>query len=246
MSLVGTTERWIGLPRAWSGVPVARVDLERAAVVGDVHGRWDLLEALLERLGDVPLVTVGDVGDRGLDTRGVLERLVERDAVGVLGNHDLWLAAWAAGEGIAPIAPGMGATPTLHSYGVSPVGAERRGGSVSAAHRDWLLSLPVALDLTVAGQPWWVVHAGVPAPGTEELPPEQVVPTLARERPLDLIWPKHEPEGAPRLDRPVVCGHRPRREPLDLGHVVAIDTGAGHGGRLTALLLPERTFVTVG
>ncbi|MCA9494453.1 MAG: metallophosphoesterase [Myxococcales bacterium] len=241
--MVGTKERWIGLPRAWRGVPVARASLDRVAIVGDIHGRWDLLEALLARLGDVPLVTVGDVGDRGLDTRGALDLLVERGALGVLGNHDLWLAAWAAGEGLAPL---PGSTPTLHSYGVSPVGAERRGGSVHPAHRDWLLGLPVALDLQVAGEPWWVVHAGVPAAGWGQVAPDRAVPTLAREHPLELIWPKHDPEHAPILDRPVVCGHRPRKEPLDAGHVVAIDTGAGHGGRLTALLLPERTFVTVG
>ena len=44
-------------------------------------------------------------------------------------------------------------------------------------------------------------------------------------------------------------GHAPRDEPLDTGDVIAIDTGAGTrdgGGRLTALLLPERKFVTVG
>jgi hypothetical protein len=48
------------------------------------------------------------------------------------------------------------------------------------------------------------------------------------------------------VDRPIVMGHRQVREPLDTGEVIAIDTGAGEpDGRLTALLLPERRFLTL-
>ncbi|MBK7402694.1 MAG: metallophosphoesterase [Myxococcales bacterium] len=48
------------------------------AVVGDLHGQLDLLDKLLLELGDRPLVVVGDVIDRGPDTRGVVARLIER------------------------------------------------------------------------------------------------------------------------------------------------------------------------
>jgi hypothetical protein len=71
-------------------------------IVGDIHGELDALRALLARLGYAPdgthpngrrLVFVGDLGDRGHDSPGVIElvrALVERDrAQCVLGNHEL-------------------------------------------------------------------------------------------------------------------------------------------------------------
>lgn len=109
-----------GLPRAWRGEHVRAVDLPGpVAVIGDIHGRRDLLDALLARLGDMPIICVGDVCDRGPDTRGVLDRLIERRALGVFGNHDLWLAAWASGEGFDRLALGIGGAATLASYGVT-------------------------------------------------------------------------------------------------------------------------------
>jgi len=70
--------------------------------------RADLLARLLPLLAHRPLLVTGDVGDRGPDTRGVIDALVSRGALGVLGNHDLWLAAGAAGEGFdrLALAPG--------------------------------------------------------------------------------------------------------------------------------------------
>ena len=57
---------------------------------------------------------------------------------------------------------------------------------------------------------------------------------------------KTDPAEVPAMERPILMGHVPLEEPEDHGHVVALDTGAGRGGRLTALLLPERELVSVG
>ncbi len=236
-----------GLPRAWRGEHVRQVEVDRVAVIGDIHGRADLLRKLLALLGDRPVVCVGDVCDRGPDTRGVLELLFARGAVGVFGNHDLWLAAWAAGEGFDRLALGIGGAATLASYGVRPDEADQRPDAVPAAHRDWLLELSVVIDLRVAGERFWVVHGGIPSDvPLDGMAWDEVVPRLAVERAADLMWRLNEPETMLAVDRPVIMGHLPRRSPLDAGHVLAIDTGAGKpGGRLTALLLPERRFLTV-
>ena len=73
-------------------------------IVGDVHGELDALRALLARLGYDPdgshpdrrhLVFVGDLGDRGPDSPGVIRLVAGMVQAGraqcVLGNHELSL-----------------------------------------------------------------------------------------------------------------------------------------------------------
>jgi hypothetical protein len=180
----------------------------------------------------------------------VIDALVSRGALGVLGNHDLWLAAGAAGEGFdrLALAPGMGGAATLASYGVPPTRAEGGHDAVPHAHTAWLLGLHVAIDLEVCGARFWLLHGGIPNDlDLRGLTPAEVVPWLARTRPADLMWRANDPETMLPVDRPIVMGHRQVRAPLDTGEVIAIDTGAGEpDGRLTALLLPERRFLTLG
>ncbi len=232
---------------------VASERYDRVAVIGDIHGASHLLRALIEQVGDRHLISAGDVNDRGPDTRGVVDLLVQHGATGVTGNHEQWLRQWVRGEGFDRFAlsRAMGGVATLESYGVDPGGhLDDAHFAVPLVHKRWLLERPVLLDLEVAGQPWWVVHAGLPMHlSLRGVPPDQVLPRLARNAPEELLWPKGDPALMPALDRPLIMGHVPLQEPFDGGHVVAVDTGAATfrtGGRLSALLLPERRFVSVG
>lgn len=86
-----------GRAKAPSGPPGSR-----AYAIGDVHGRLDLLEDMLERIeaddrGRPPaktyLVLLGDLIDRGPDSAGVIERFVGRPptwarTVYLQGNHE--------------------------------------------------------------------------------------------------------------------------------------------------------------
>lgn len=235
--------------------PVLRRAFERCAVIGDIHGRADLLAALLDRLPpDLPILVVGDLCDRGPDTKGVLDLLVARGARGVVGNHDEWLRQWARGDGLDRMAlsPMMSGRATLKSYGVTGESDEEIGAEswrVPVDHRDFLNGLAIAIDLDVGGVRYWVVHAGVPSTESMKgLPAEEIVPHLANESPASLLWSFVDPHEALRLDRPIIHGHSPRTEPLDTGDVLAIDTGCGTlpNGRLTAVVLPERRFISVG
>jgi len=233
------------------GPLVGRHSTDRAAVVGDIHGEADKLAALLARIEtDRTLVVVGDLCDRGPATRRVLDQLLTRGAIGVLGNHDQVFLCWLDGDlDRTWLLPHMGGRATLASYGVSADAAPTAiDAAVPASHREFLGSLALALDLEVAGTHYWVVHAGLPTRHSlEGVPFEEIVPFLAREYPMDLMWGQNDPEAALSIGRPVIMGHTPRAEPLLTDHVIAIDTGCAttRGGRLTALLLPERTFITV-
>ncbi len=235
-----------------NGLAVLQYDTE-VAVIGDIHGRFDLLSRLLAKLPEnLPLLVLGDVVDRGPDSRSCIELLVQRGAVGVRGNHEEWFIRWATGRGFdtSALSPLMGGLPTLESYGViarTAGGVERESWRVPASHGRWVSTLAAAADLVVLGQRYWLTHAGVPCSSAEALPTDQVVPHLARRHPAQLLWGSTLPERVPTLDRPVIMGHVPRRAALDGGHVIAIDTGAGTlpNGGLTAVILPSRQFVTV-
>lgn len=237
-----------GLPKAWRGKPVDTLAFDTpVAVIGDIHGKADLLAKLLDALGDMPVISAGDVCDRGEDTFGVMEWLVARKAYGVLGNHDLWFASWLAGEGLDECYLGMGGAATLKSYGATDAPRPPRTPGAND-HRNWLLTRPLAIDLTVCGHEYWVTHAGVPnTVPLRGLTLPEVVPWLAENRPLELLWPFTDMDDMLPLGRTIIMGHKTHRHPKDNGHVIAVDTGSGNpGGRLTAVVLPERRFFSVG
>src|SRR5262249_22052476 len=80
------------------------LDRTRSYVIGDIHGRSDLLDRMVEHISrdldanpisDCMTVTLGDYIDRGPDSRGVLDRLVRNpfptDFIALKGNHETFL-----------------------------------------------------------------------------------------------------------------------------------------------------------
>jgi hypothetical protein len=53
--------------------------------------------------------------------------------------------------------------------------------------------------------------------------------------------------GGMTLASDIISGHTPQRTAVDVGHVIAIDTGCGivDDGGLTVVVLPVRRFVAV-
>ena len=224
------------------------------AIIGDIHGRADLLEELLRRLEDLPVLVTGDVCDRGPDTKRVLDLLVQSGARGVRGNHEEWLTTWVRRQGFESFAlhPVMGGEATLKSYGVggeTPQQIEAQWHMVPPEHRAWLEELALVLDLNVMGQRYWMVHAGIPSvTASAPFSSEELVHYLVLNDPHILLWGGTHPDAMPQLDHTVIMGHMVLDEPLDTGPVIALDTGAGtrEGGRLSAVVLPQRRFITVG
>jgi len=58
-------------------------------IIGDVHGHYDTLVALVEKLSkDAKLIFVGDLVDRGLKSKEVIAFVRENNHQCVLGNHE--------------------------------------------------------------------------------------------------------------------------------------------------------------
>lgn len=226
----------------------------RIYAIGDVHGHLDLLRAALDRIArdraavadqTAPVVQIGDLVDRGPDSRGVVQFLMDETARDprlkvLLGNHDSMFAAYLRPEpqrdprlraDLDWLHPRLGGRETLASYGVDPdlpapeAHAEARR-AVPEAHRAFLSALP----LSVAHGDCLCVHAGI-RPG---LP-------LDRQDPADLYWIRHDFLDDPRDHGPlVVHGHTPVDRVEHHGNRLAIDTGAAYGGPLSAVVIEAR------
>ena len=97
----------------------------RTIAIGDVHGCSAALRAVLEAIGPTPddlIVTLGDYVDRGPDSRGVFDCLIELadrcQLVSILGNHDDMLLQAIDGHHTATLLA-FGGAATLASYGGS-------------------------------------------------------------------------------------------------------------------------------
>jgi serine/threonine protein phosphatase 1 len=195
--------------------------------IGDVHGLLRALCRLIaecERDADgrpMRLVFIGDYIDRGPNSRGVVDyimnlqsRLAE-NAICLMGNHEA-LALSAIDDLNTENWILNGGDMTLRSYGVSSA------LELPAAHVAWLRSLRLAFDDGLR----FFVHAGI-----------NPAKPLDRQDRHDLLWIR-EPFLSVQRDygRLIVHGHTPTRTGMpDLrGNRLNIDTGAVYGGPLTA------------
>lgn len=218
----------------------------RLFAVGDVHGRLDLLEAMLARIeanlsarppADWRIVLLGDYIDRGPDSSGVLELLRRRRAadprlVLLCGNHDAGLLSFLARPATHTLFAGHGGRDTALSYGVEadfgsePLAQAARDALLAAIPREHL-DLLRSLALSASFGDFFFCHAGI-RPG---------VPLEAQEAD-DLLWIRGAFLGHDGLHpKLVVHGHTPNPEAELLPNRVNLDTGAFATGRLTALVM---------
>ncbi len=105
----------------------------RIAVLSDIHSNIVALDAVLDHAADVDAIWhLGDVVGYGPEPDAVVERLSERGAFGVRGNHD---AAAIGGPEIDWFNPEARAA------------AEWTRDTMSATSRDWLSKLPERLSM---------------------------------------------------------------------------------------------------
>lgn len=240
-------------PQGMARVP----DGTRVYAVGDVHGRADLLEALLAEIAAdvrarpaprVAVVFLGDYVDRGPDSRQVVERLMAGPGgdlaaaqwICLKGNHEEYMLRFLTETAVGPAWCLNGGLATVRSYaGSLPEGGEADmpglqlalSRSLPPAHLRFLSRLPL---MHVEGD-YVFVHAGV-RPGV----------ALADQDPADLLWIRDDFLFEPAVfEKVVVHGHTPTPIPEIRPNRIGVDTGAYKFGRLTALVLEgaDRSFI---
>lgn len=248
-SLFGTRS-----PRPVGATPIAPD--RPVAAIGDLHGRYDLLTALEQRLRDeadagAAWVFLGDYVDRGPDSAGVLDWLRGRQqaapdqVICLKGNHEKMMldfiddpagkgARWLVNGGMETLASyGIDGQPARHGAEEALEAADALEAALPEGMQDWLRALP----LHWASGNIHCVHAGMdPARAPEA------------QEPRSLLWGHPAFLRQPRADGlTVVHGHTIVDAPWLGDGRICVDTGAYRSGRLTAALLAgdAARFITV-
>lgn len=229
--------------------------------VGDIHGRADLVEPLLERIddhaaasgeNDIELVFLGDYIDRGpgsaevLDTLSSLSRLYPGRVTCLMGNHERMMLKFLDNPAAGPRWFANGGIETLASFGMAGEALRRASApealaGISAALRK---ALPAGLEAWMKALPLshrsgtvWAVHAGA----------DPALP-MERQGGRALLWGHPKFLGRPRSDGLwVVHGHTIVPAPWAMRGRIAVDTGAYRTGRLTAAaIFPGRPVEFIG
>jgi serine/threonine protein phosphatase 1 len=199
----------------------------RTLAVGDIHGCFTALAALMEAVAIQPddcLITLGDYIDRGPDSRAVVEWLMRWQTKGRLialrGNHEAMLLAARLDRPHFDEWLACGGREALASYTLLP----GVGDLADIPDEHWRF-----IENT---QLWWetkthfFVHANV----YPDLP-------LAEQPEYMLLWEKFDDPAPHESGKTMICGHTPQKlgRPRSVGHAVCIDTWVYRGGWLTCL-----------
>ena len=220
----------------------------RIYAIGDVHGRLDLLRETHARIAvDIVrrpcrhfrVIHLGDYIDRGPDSAGVVEHLIEfcrdGDAVCLAGNHDLYLLKFLdAPAEIGATWLDNGGDAALASWGIGVYDAELRAKPTKALRDAFAAALPLRhrvffenLAIHERHGDFLFVHAGV-RPGV----------TLEKQKKADLTFIR-EPFLSSEADHGfvVIHGHTAGSRPVIRPNRVCIDTRAYASGVLTCFVV---------
>lgn len=214
--------------------------------LGDLHGRDDLLQQLLQQLYDIAdpqacLVCVGDYIDRGENSADVLRRIhdLQREAgadvmICLRGNHEQMLLDFLdAPEQSGPRWLRHGGLQTLASFRIPPPPGpgtddwldmrDRLRAALGAPLESWLRQLPLI---------WQTGNVAVVHAGADPALPMSAQPAQA------LLWGHPDFATEPRRDGVwVVHGHTIVDEVQARDGRIGVDTGAYATGRLSATLV---------
>ncbi|NLC94595.1 MAG: AAA family ATPase [Bacilli bacterium] len=223
-------------------------------IIGDVHGCFDELKLLLEKLGYMinknyhvshpngrKVVFVGDLVDRGPKSVEVLKLVMTmvKDGIAfcVQGNHDNKLYRMLAGHNVM----------VNHGLELTRQELTQESAIFKQEVEAFLKDLPTHLILDDGKLV--VAHAGIKEEYIGRHSKEIKAFTLYGDTTKELdewglperrVW-AHDYKG----NALIVYGHTPNLEPVIINNTINLDTGCVFGNKLTAYRYPEGEFVDV-
>ena len=243
--------------------------MKNTVIFGDVHGDALALRKLIDRVksryNDVQFRTLGDLIDRGPDSKNVVQICIDEGIQGVFGNHELWMRELIKTGHLDafPLSSIMGGKATLISYGIDKdMFHGRTEGHITRkigkillqlmpeSHKEFFLSLERWQKLEVDDETAWLTHNSIKKSQMLRV----MSMTKSEELALDMLpesslWPPTEhwhPENLYTFDTGFqVFGHSPKEEAEIAANFVALDTGCGtcFPYKLSGLVLPDMALI---
>jgi serine/threonine protein phosphatase 1 len=198
----------------------------RILTVGDIHGCFEQLEALLDAVqpttGD-HIVLLGDLVDRGPDSARVIDRVIKlagaHRVTTIMGNHEQMMLAARASHDAYSDWLRNGGDATLRSYN----GARATLRDIRAEH--WKFLETQLVDYLETDTHIFVHANAYPDMAMSEQPDYM------------LRWERCDQIAEHQSGRVIVCGHTPQKSgrPLNRGFAICLDTNACGGGPLTCM-----------
>lgn len=223
--------------------------------VGDVHGMSHLLDVMIDEiatqidsdgLSDAAVIFLGDYIDRGPDSRGTIDRLIEApqklgvETVFLKGNHEAFALRYIEKSYEESRWLQWGGDATVESYGVDPQDYENSVKGQIALSQAFAEAMGEAhlsflRDTLVTHHnewPFFFSHAGIDPAYPPDAQPEKALVHGIRSFLTQGGWP----------DSIAVHGHYITEEP-DLGNRrIGVDTGAYRTGLLTTAYIHGETI----
>ncbi|MCX2743367.1 metallophosphoesterase family protein [Mangrovivirga sp. M17] len=203
--------------------------------IGDIHGTLKPLTTIFDQgiiEKDDLVVFLGDYIDRGPDSKGVIDWLIDQNKEFnfkfLLGNHEIMMLNAMEGPKILNEWLIAGGESTLESYDIKNY--QKWVEEVDNSHWKFLESCLHYYEK----EKFIFVHAGL-EPGKK--PEEQ--------NDFHLFWKKYEEPEKYDSSKKVICGHTSRKDGkiADFGHTICIDTFAHGGGWLTCLNVDTNEYI---
>lgn len=226
----------------------------RVYAIGDVHGRHDLLLALLGLIradnaqrpdADTVVVLLGDLINRGPGACQVLSLVAnwpmpDARLIALRGNHEAsLLAAWQGSHTASRMMHRMGVKQTLASYDVDVTDydmwdIEQLTAMIRQHVRPEHIALIESMALSWSCGDYVFVHAGLDASRS-----------LEQQSEATLLWSREKFTAPSGSQTAIVHGHANLLEPANERHRICVDTSAHKTGTLTAVGLegPARWFL---
>ena len=201
--------------------------MPRTFAFGDIHGCLSLLNTLLATLKPTPddtLIFLGDMIDRGPDSKGVIDRIIALEqycnVIAIGGNHEEMMLGSLSQPEYIKYWLRYGGDAALASFGL--VAEASSVDQIPVKYRQWLSSLVAYFET----EDFIFCHAS----------PSRDIPIAAQQD--DLRWRVLDNKDGRHLSgKTIICGHSEQRsgKVYQQEGLICIDTFAYGGGNLTAL-----------
>lgn len=213
--------------------------IKNTYIMGDIHGCYFTLLDLIKKLpSNAKLIFLGDLCDRGLYSKEVIEFVKSNNHACILGNHDFYLL-----EHLEECLNGAKVRWNTKEYmgGKETIANYKDSRNLIKEHLSWLATLPQYIQI----DKYFITHAFC-LPYYKRKDDKDKFHAMMVNRVTDEEeWLYDWEENWKNYDLINIYGHENSDEVVKTENYICIDTGCVYGNKLTALSLENLEVIQV-